>query len=58
MTGAVAVILCVAVELTDGRGAGEVGGGAKPYDGENAWSSINHSILSGAVYAGEVLTTM
>ncbi len=25
---------------------GEVGGGAESYDGENAWSSINDSILS------------
>jgi hypothetical protein len=36
------VFLCLSpVELTDGR----VGGGAKLYDGEKAWSSINHSIL-------------
>ncbi len=28
----------------EGRGGG---GGAKSHDGENAWSSINHSILSG-----------
>ncbi len=28
-------------------GAGERGvGGAKSYDGEKAWSSVNHSILS------------
>ncbi len=32
------------VELTDGRRGG---GGVKSYDGEKAWSSINHSILSG-----------
>jgi hypothetical protein len=33
---------CVSpVELTDGRG-GKGGGGAKSYDGEKAWSSINH----------------
>jgi hypothetical protein len=31
----------------DGGGAG--GGGAKSYDGEKAWFSINHSILSGVV---------
>ncbi len=30
-------------QLADGRA---VGGGAKSYDGENAWSSINHSIFS------------
>ncbi len=35
---------CVSpVELTDGR----VGRGAKSYERERAWSSINHSILSG-----------
>ncbi len=33
------------VNLTNERGEG-VGGGAKSYDGEKAWSSINHSILS------------
>jgi hypothetical protein len=39
---------CVSpVELTDGIGGEEGGGGAKTYDGEKAWSSINHSILSG-----------
>ncbi len=39
---------CVSpVELTDGRGGEEVGGGAKSYDSEKAWSSFNHSILSG-----------
>jgi hypothetical protein len=27
------------------------GGGAKSYDGEKAWSSINHSILSGHTWA-------
>jgi hypothetical protein len=31
-------------------GMGVGGGGAKSYDGENAWSSINHSILSGYCY--------
>jgi hypothetical protein len=40
---------CVSpLALTGGRG-GEVGGdggGAKSYDGEKAWSSINHSMLS------------
>ncbi len=34
-------------QLADGEGGGG-GGGAKPYDGEKAWSSIHHSILSGA----------
>ncbi len=34
------------VELTDLR-VESGGGGAKSYDGETAWSSINHSILSG-----------
>jgi hypothetical protein len=35
------------VELNDGRG-GRAGGGeeAKSYDGEKAWSSIYHSVLS------------
>jgi hypothetical protein len=33
------------VEITDGRWEG-CGGGAKSYDGEKAWSSINHSALS------------
>jgi hypothetical protein len=32
------------VELTDGTGGGR--GGAKSYDDEKAWSSINYSILS------------
>ncbi len=32
-------------QLADGRW-GRSGGGAKSYDGEKAWSSINHSILS------------
>jgi hypothetical protein len=38
------------VELTDRKGEEGVGdgrGGAKSYVGEKAWSSINHSILSG-----------
>jgi hypothetical protein len=36
------------VELTDGRGVREGGGvGAKSYDREKIWSSVNHSILSG-----------
>jgi hypothetical protein len=40
---------CVSpVELTYVRGGGG-GGGAKSYDGEKAWSSINHSILSALV---------
>jgi hypothetical protein len=39
---------CVSpVELFDGRKDLEGGGGAKSYDGENAWPSINHSTLSG-----------
>jgi hypothetical protein len=29
-----------------GPGGGRGGGGAKLYDGEKAWSSINHSIFS------------
>jgi hypothetical protein len=32
-------------QLVDGRGGGGGEGGAKTYDGEKAWSSINHSIL-------------
>jgi hypothetical protein len=41
------VFLCVAaVELTVGSGGAGVGGGAKSHDGEKAWSSTNHSILS------------
>jgi hypothetical protein len=35
----------------DGRG-GE--GGAKSYDGEIAWSTTNHSILSGGKYSALV----
>jgi hypothetical protein len=31
---------------------GEGGGGAKSYDGEKAWSSLNHSVLSGFVPLG------
>ncbi len=39
---------CVSlVELTNGTGNG---GGAQSYDGEKAWSSINHSLLSGSAY--------
>jgi hypothetical protein len=40
------------VELTDGREGGRLGGGrgAKSYDREKAWSSINHSILSDLRY--------
>jgi hypothetical protein len=34
------------VELTDGRGWVGGGRGAKSYDGERAWCSINHLILS------------
>jgi hypothetical protein len=33
------------VKLTDCRGGGEGGVGAKSYDGEKAWSSMNHSML-------------
>jgi hypothetical protein len=33
-------------QLADGRW-GRGWGGAKSYDGEKAWSSINHSILPG-----------
>jgi hypothetical protein len=33
-------------QLTDGIGGEGEGGGAKSYDGEKAWSSINRSILS------------
>jgi hypothetical protein len=32
-----------------GRGEGRGGVGAKPYEGEKAWSSKNHSILSDLV---------
>ncbi len=32
--------------FSDGRGWGRGGGGAKTYDGEKAWSSINEAILS------------
>ncbi len=34
------------VELTDGRGDGR---GARSYDGEKAWPSINYSVLSGYI---------
>ncbi len=34
------------VELTDGEWYGGGGEGAKSYDGEKAWSSRNHSILT------------
>ncbi len=35
-------------QLADGRlGAGGGGGGARSYADEKAWSSVNHSILSG-----------
>jgi hypothetical protein len=40
--------LSFSVEFTDGKGGGGVvGRGAKSYDGEKAWLSIKHSILSG-----------
>jgi hypothetical protein len=35
------LFLVSSVELTDGKGAGG-GRGAKSYDGEKAWSIINH----------------
>ncbi len=35
------------VELTDGRWGVRGAGGAKSYDSEKNWSSINNSILSG-----------
>jgi hypothetical protein len=35
------------VELSGGRGGEEVGEEPNPYDIEKAWSSVNHSILSG-----------
>jgi hypothetical protein len=41
------VSLCVVgVTLTNERGGRGVGGGAKSYSGVNAWSSMNHPILS------------
>jgi hypothetical protein len=40
--------------LLTGQGGG---GGAKPYDGEKAWSSTNHSILSGSVCIPEITVT-
>jgi hypothetical protein len=33
------------------------GGGAKSYDGEKAWFSINHSILPGGVVQQKVSKT-
>ncbi len=38
------------IMLTEKEGGGEVfgGGGAKLYDGEKAWSTMNHSILPAA----------
>jgi hypothetical protein len=36
------------VEITDGREGEGSGGGAKSYNGEKDWSSINHPILSAA----------
>ncbi len=45
------------VELSDGeRGVGE-GGRAKSYNGENAWSSLNHLILSVSAYETHVVST-
>jgi hypothetical protein len=40
------------VELTDGRKGGV--GGAKSHDREKAWSSLNHSILSGVNECGDL----
>jgi hypothetical protein len=37
--------------LTGKGGDGGIWAGAKSYNGEKAWSSINHSILSGLDYA-------
>jgi hypothetical protein len=47
------------VELTDGEGGGG-GRGAKSYDGEKAWSSTKHSILSGvnSCYSNSVSDTV
>ncbi len=39
------VFLCVAGRAYWRRGRGKGGGGAKSYDGEKVWSSINHSML-------------
>ncbi len=45
---------CVSSDkLTDRRGGKGGGGGAKFYDGEEAWSSIHNSILSGLRIAVE-----
>ncbi len=41
-------------QLADRRGGGR--GRLKTYDGEKAWSSINHSILSGFNCRGENIT--
>jgi hypothetical protein len=35
------------IKLVVERGWGVRGGGTKSYEGEKAWSSINHSLLSG-----------
>ncbi len=43
--------MCRRLRLPTGRG-GVVGRGAKSYDRENAWPSINHSILSHTSLAG------
>jgi hypothetical protein len=40
------------VELTDGRKGGV--GGAKSYEREKAWSSLNHSILFGVNECGDL----
>jgi hypothetical protein len=39
------------IEITDGMGDG---GGAILYDGEKAWSSVNHLILFGPEVVGTV----
>ncbi len=44
------------VELTDGNGGGE-GGRPKSYEGEKAWSSIIHYILSATLWAGVTAMT-
>jgi hypothetical protein len=46
---------CVSpVELTDERGGRGGGRGAKSYDGEKAWPSINYSILSGRRFQSQI----
>jgi hypothetical protein len=45
--------LSLPVELTEGRGWEGGGRGAKSYDHEEAWLSINYSILSGLLAGSE-----